>query len=83
MRIMRGKSYEGRDGHWEKIEVELETQDLLEDEKKFPEYLWPILLELRAEQHIIMFMLRNGKISKEDAKAKSEELKAVRRNLTT
>lgn len=75
MRIMRGKYFEGPNGHWEKIEIELDRDDLTEDELRVPEHLRPQLLELRAEQHLLASLVRQGAVSKEEAITKGRELR--------
>jgi hypothetical protein len=94
MKVTRGKSFETQptsDGGfwkrgkvlsvWEKIEVELDDADLLPEEKAIEAHLQPLLLEIRAEQQLIMFLRRVGHITKEEAEEQSAQLKAARRSV--
>lgn len=81
MRVLRGKSYEAKRGVWEKIEVELDSNDLLPDEQTAPLEIQVQLLELRADRNIVLFMRRAGKLTKEEAEDLLAELSAYRKTL--
>lgn len=81
MRVMRGKTFEGKDGVWEKIEVELDSGDLLPDEQSAADQVKLQLLEVRADKHLLLFLSRSGRISKEEAKAKLDELESYKAQL--
>lgn len=83
MRIMRGKTFEGKRGQWEKIEIELDSSDLLPDEASAAPEIKVQLLELRAEKNIVIFMQRQGKITKNEAEALISELSTQRKTLLT
>lgn len=74
MRIMRGKYFEAQDGFWEKIEIELEDDDLTEEELTVPQHLRPQLLELKAELNMIAFLERKGVLSPQEAQRDGLEL---------
>lgn len=78
---MRGKTYERPDGSWEKIEIELEGQDLLPEEQGAPTEVQPQLLELRVERHLVIYLRRAGKLSEEEAKAHLSEIDSYRKKL--
>lgn len=75
MRIMRGKYFEAPNGFWEKIEIELDRDDLTEDELRVPEHLRPQLLELRAEQHLLASLVRQGVMTQQEAIEKGRQLR--------
>lgn len=92
MKVTRGKSFEIRpegrfwkkfrvESEWEKIEVELDDADLLPEEQAIEAHLQPLLLEIRAEQQLIMFLRRVGRITKEEAEEQSAQLKTARRSV--
>lgn len=81
MRVLRGKTYESKKGVWEKIEVELDSNDLLPEEQDAPQEVQIQLLQLRADKNIILFMKRSGKLSKEESTALLEELSDYRKAL--
>jgi hypothetical protein len=80
MRVMRGKSFEN-DGIWEKLEIELDGSDLLPIEANAPLHVQPMLLELRAEQHLVTFMYRKGYYTMVEAKDVADEIKQRRKDL--
>jgi len=81
MRVMRGKTFEGKKGVWEKIEVELDSSDLLPDEQAAPKQFQLQLLEIRADRNLILFMKRHDRINEKEAHALLEELKINREQL--
>jgi len=81
MRVMRGKTFESKKGVWEKIEVELDSTDLLPDEENAPKQVQLQLLEVRADKNLILFMLRHGKISRKEADSLLEKLMAHKSDL--
>lgn len=81
MRVMRGKTFEGKRGVWEKIEVELDSTDLLPEETSAPKQVQLQLLEVRADRNIILFLHRQGKLSNDEAKTLLAELDHHRDNL--
>jgi len=81
MRVMRGKTFEGNKGVWEKIEVELDSGDLLQDEMDAPKQIQLQLLEIRADKNLILFMKRHNRISKKEAEALIAELAEYKKQL--
>jgi hypothetical protein len=81
MRVMRGKTFEGNKGVWEKIEVELDFNDLLPDELAAPKQIQLQLLEIRADRNLILFMSRHDRITKKEAAALLEELQDYKNSL--
>ena len=81
MRVMRGKTFEGEKGVWEKIEVELDTDDLLPEEQIAADQVKLQLLEIRADKHLLLFLSRSNKISKDDAQQQLKELNEYRDKL--
>ena len=81
MRVMRGKTFEGSRGVWEKIEVELDSSDLLPEESSAPKQVQLQLLEVRADKNIVLFLHRQGKLSNDETKAHLAELDHHRENL--
>lgn len=65
MKVTRGRTFE-KDGAWEKLEVELTTEDLLPTEAALEAHLQPLLLEIRADQQLVSFTHRLGEMSDED-----------------
>jgi len=80
---MRGKTFEGKRGVWEKVEVELDSSDLLPDELAAPPQVQLQLLEVRAERNLILFLRRSSHITKEEADALLSELKDYRDQLVS
>lgn len=80
MRVLRGTAFQGENG-WEKIEVELDSGDLLEEEASVEPHLQPLLLEVRADQQIVAFLERIGHLTPELAAEQSEALRDTRRRL--
>ena len=80
MRVVRGRTFE-KDGVWDKLEVELDQNDLLPAEKSARAQVQPLLLEVRAEQQLIAFLSRAGQISLSEASEASAALKKQRENL--
>ena len=78
MKVLRGKYFEGEDGVWQKIEVELSENDLLAEEEDAPAHTKPTLLEIRAEQYINSFLAREGIISDEELENKKNSLSSLR-----
>lgn len=78
MRIVRAKSFEDRNGDWQKIEVEMTSDDLLKEELEASAASQPTLLELRAELFIIASMHRLGNISSEEAQKLAENIEQIR-----
>jgi len=83
MRVMRGKTFEGKRGVWEKIEVELDTSDLLPDEQAASPQVQLQLLEVRAERNLILFLRRSNHITQEEADSLLSELKDYRDQLVS
>ena len=81
MRVMRGKTFEGEKGVWEKIEVELDTNDLLPDEQTAADQVKLQLLEIRADKHLLLFLSRANKIPKEEAQSQLKSLNDYRDKL--
>lgn len=81
MRVMRGKTFEGKRGVWEKIEVELDSTDLLPEETDAPKQVQLQLLEVRADKNIVIFLHRHGKLSTDETKNLLAELDHHRDNL--
>lgn len=81
MRVMRGKTFEGKKGVWEKIEVELDGNDLLPDEQAASDQVKLQLLEIRADKHLLLFLSRANQISKEEAKQQLQHLNDYRDKL--
>ncbi len=81
MRVMRGKTFEGKKGVWEKIEVELDGNDLLPDEQAAADHVKLQLLEVRADKHLLMFLKREGQISSSEAQKKLETLDGYKKRL--
>lgn len=81
MRVMRGKTFEAKNGMWEKIEVELDSNDLLPEEKNSPPQVQMQLLEVRADYNLVLFLARHGHMSKEAAQEKLDELKEIKEHL--
>lgn len=81
MRVMRGKYFEADDGFWEKIEIELQDDDLTDEELAVPQHLRPQLLELKAELNMIAFLERKGVMDSDEAKTAGLELTARVRSL--
>lgn len=80
MKVTRGRTFE-KDGAWEKLEVELTTEDLLPTEAALEAHLQPLLLEIRADQQLVSFTHRLGEMSDEDMRAASLALREARRRL--
>lgn len=81
MRVMRGKTFEGKRGVWEKIEVELDSTDLLPEEQAAPKKLQIQLLEIRADRNLVIFLERFGQLSSEKAKEMIVELDTLRTHI--
>jgi len=81
MRVMRGQTFEGPNGVWEKIEVELDSNDLLPDEKAAADQVKLQLLEIRADKHLLLFMSRSNRIDSQEAKSKLAELDMYKKKL--
>jgi hypothetical protein len=81
MKVTRGRSFQNEAGSWEKLEVELTTDDLLTEEISIEKHLHPLMLEIRADQQIVSFSHRLGNISEAQAKAESEKLKVARKRV--
>lgn|SRR3990167_11155994 len=81
MRVMRGKTFENKKGIWEKIEVELDSSDLLPDELAAPQFIQPVLLEIRAEKHLLAYMQRTGKFTDGELKGFLTELEDYRKQV--
>ena len=81
MRVMRGKTFEGNKGVWEKIEVELDSNDLLPDEIDAPKQIQLQLLEIRADRNLILFMSRHDRITKKEATKLLSELQDYKKDL--
>jgi len=81
MRVMRGKTFEGKRGLWEKIEVELDSGDLLPEELAAPQQVQLQLLELRADKNLVLFLHRQGQIDLDTATSLIEELEGHRKGL--
>lgn len=80
MKVTRGRTFE-KDGAWEKLEVELSTDDLLPAEAALEAHLQPLLLEIRADQQLVSFTHRLGEMSNEDMREASRELREARRRV--
>lgn len=80
MKVTRGRTFE-LEGVWEKVEVELTTDDLLPEESAVEAHLRPLLLEIRADQQIVSFAHRLGSIDDVKAREASDALKAARRRV--
>ena len=81
MRVMRGKTFEGKRGVWEKIEVELDSTDLLPKEQEAPKQVQLQLLEVRADKNIVLFLHRHGQLNDKQAGEMLAELDHHRDNL--
>lgn len=81
MRVLRGKTYQVKKDSWDKIEIELDSNDLLPDEQGAPLEVQAQLLELRADKNIVLFMRRSGKLSQEEAENLLSELAEHRKVL--
>ena len=77
MRVVRSKTFESSEGTFEKIEIELTSTDLTNDETYLPTHLQAVALELKAEQHILAFLMRHTDTSKEELREKNEEIKGL------
>lgn len=80
MKVTRGRTFE-KDGAWEKLEVELSTDDLLPEEAALEPNLQPLLLEIRADQQLVSFAHRLGAMSSEDMHEASKVLREARRRV--
>lgn len=80
MKVTRGRTFE-KDGAWEKLEVELSTDDLLPAEAALEPHLQPLLLEIRADQQLVSFTHRLGEMSDEDMREASLALRQARRRV--
>jgi len=78
MRVVRGKTFQGKSGVWEKIEVELDSSDLLPDEQAASDHVHAQLLEVRIDKHLIMHLLRHEQVTKEEAAEQVAEADAHR-----
>lgn len=83
MRVMRGKTFEGKKGVWEKIEVELDSTDLLPEELEVPKSLQLQLLEIRADRNLVIFLERHGHLSSKKALEHIEALDSLRKKILT
>lgn len=81
MRVMRGKTFEGKKGVWEKIEVELDSTDLLPEELEVPKSLQLQLLEIRADRNLVIFLERHGHLPPKKALAHIEDLDNLRKKI--
>jgi len=67
MKVARGKTFQNENGVWEKIEIELDTSDLLPDELAASEQVQAQLLEARIDKHLIMHLYRHNQLTKDEA----------------
>lgn len=82
MKITRGKTFHVKKTRvWEKIEVELDSTDLLPEEQGVAEKFKPTLLEIRAEKQLIVSMERLGQISTEEAQRLAKTLETLRQGI--
>ena len=81
MRVVRGKTFQGKTGVWEKIEVELDSSDLLPDEQAASEHVHVQLLEVRIDKHLIVHLLRHGQLTKDEAAIQLAEIESHRNTL--
>jgi len=81
MRVVRGKTFQGKTGVWEKVEIELDTSDLLPDEQAASAHVHAQLLEVRIDKHLIVHLLRHGQITKDEAATQLAEIEAHRSTL--
>lgn len=81
MRVARSRTYETKKGVWEKIEVELDHDDLLPDELAAAPHAHPQLLENRIEKHLTMSLLQYGQLTQDEAAQRIAELDAFRKSL--
>jgi hypothetical protein len=80
MKVVRSTTFQNGT-IWEKIEVELDSSDLLPEEQIVPDHAKAQLLELRIDKHITMHLLRHGQLTKDEAAAKISELDGYRNTL--
>lgn len=80
MKVTRGRTFE-KDGAWEKLEVELSTDDLLPEEAALEPNLQPLLLEIRADQQLVSFSHRLGAMPTTEMREASEVLREARRRV--
>lgn len=78
MRVVRAKSFEDKNGDWQKIEIEMTSDDLLKEELDASPASRPTLLELRAELFLIASMHRLGNISAAEAQKSAENIEQIR-----
>lgn len=81
MKVVRSKTFQKKDGTWEKVEVELDSSDLLDDEKSCPEVIQPQLLEVRADKAIYLMMERIGTLSQDEVLEECQKLDEYRKTL--
>lgn len=81
MKVTRSTTFQNELGHWEKVEIELGNDDFLLDEESAPQPIKVQLLENRIDKYIVLHMLRQGQLTKEDAAERVQSLDAFRVSL--
>ena len=81
MRVTRSTTFQRSDKTWEKIEIELDSSDLLPEELLVPDHVKAQLLELRIDKHIVMHLLRNSVLTQEESASRIAELDGYRASL--
>jgi len=81
MKITRAKSFEDKDGNWQKFEIELTDDDLIPMELEANPAVQFTLLEIKAEQCLNAFLLRIGELDEDKAIETSNMLQEFRKSL--